>query len=55
MFDIEYKGGNTVVITTKKATLVVDPKQSVVGLKDLSVKEGIQLATEERFVVPDSE
>lgn len=55
MFDIEYKGGNTVVITTKKATLVVDPKQSVVGLKDLSVKEGIQLATEERFVVPNSE
>ena len=54
MFDIEYKGGNTIVITTKKATLVLDPKQSVVGLKDLSVKDAIQLATEERFVVPDS-
>ena len=52
MFDIEYKGGNTVILTTKKATLVIDPKQSVVGLKDVVVKEAIQLATEERFVVP---
>lgn len=53
MFDIEYKGGNTVVIATKKATLVIDPKQSVVGLKDLAVKDAVQLATEERFIVPD--
>lgn len=52
MFDIEYKGGNTVILATKKATLVIDPKQSVVGLKDVAVKEAIQLATEERFVVP---
>ncbi|HMS93351.1 MAG TPA: MBL fold metallo-hydrolase [Candidatus Saccharibacteria bacterium] len=52
MFDIEYKGGNTVILATKKATLAIDPKQSVVGLKDVAVKEAIQLATEERFVVP---
>lgn len=51
MFDIEYKGGNTVVITTKKSTLVVDPKQSVVGLKDLAVKQAIELLTEARFGV----
>lgn len=51
MFDIEYKGGNTVVIATKKATLVVDPKQSVVGLKDLVVKDAIELATEPRFAL----
>lgn len=38
MFDIEYKGGNTVVIATKKATLVLDPNQAVVGLKPLVVK-----------------
>jgi L-ascorbate metabolism protein UlaG (beta-lactamase superfamily) len=49
MFDIEYKGGNTVVIATKKATLVVDPKLSVVGLKDVVVKNAIELATEARF------
>ncbi len=51
MFDIEYKGGNTVVITTKKATLVVDPKQSLVGLKDLVVNNAVELATEERFAL----
>ena len=50
MFDIEYKGGNTVVFTTKKTLLVVDPKTSVVGLKDTIVKEAVELATEPRFL-----
>ena len=56
MFDIEYKGGNTVVITTKKSTLVTDPKQSLVGLKDIAIKGAIDLATEPRFAVaqPDA-
>ena len=43
MLDIEYKGGNGVVISTKKATIVADPKLSVVGLKDLSVKDAIEI------------
>lgn len=51
MFDIAYKGGNGVVITTKKSTLVIDPKLSVVGLKDLNIKDAIELATEPRFAV----
>ncbi len=51
MFDIEYKGGNTVVLTTKKATLVADPKLSVVGLKDLAIKQAVEIATEARFAV----
>jgi len=51
MFEIEYKGGNTVVIATKKASLVVDPKQSVIGLKDLVVKDAVELATEPRFAI----
>ena len=51
MFDIEYKGGNTVVIATKNASLVTDPKLSVVGLKDLNVKEAIEVATEARFAL----
>lgn len=55
MFDIEYKGGNTIVVTTKKATLAIDPKQSAVGLKDLVIKDAVQLATEERFVAPAGE
>jgi L-ascorbate metabolism protein UlaG (beta-lactamase superfamily) len=51
MFDIEYKGGNTVVIATKKATLVIDPKLSVVGLKDVVIKGDVEVATEARFAI----
>lgn len=51
MFDIEYKGGNAVVFTTKKGKLVVDPNISVVGLKNLVVKDAVQVATESRFGV----
>ena len=55
MFDIEYKGGNTVVIATKKSKLVVDPKQSVIGLKDIDTKGMLTLATEPRFEVVSAE
>jgi L-ascorbate metabolism protein UlaG (beta-lactamase superfamily) len=51
MFDIEYKGGNTIIITTKKVTLVVDPKLSIVGQKDILAKDAVEIATEERFAV----
>lgn len=54
MFDIEYKGGNTVVVSTKKISVVVDPKQSVVGLKDLIVKDAVQVLSDERFGVEDA-
>lgn len=49
MFELEYKGANCVVITTKKAKLVIDPKLSLVGLKDVSTKDAIELCTESRF------
>lgn len=51
MFEIEYKGANGVVISTKKSKLVADPKLSVAGLKDLDTKGAIELATEPRFLV----
>lgn len=51
MLEIEYKGGNTVILSTKNATVVADPKLSVVGLKDVVVKDAIELATEERFAL----
>lgn len=50
MFEIEYKGGNTVVISTKKTTLITDPKMSVVGEKDQILKGAVELATEDRFL-----
>jgi hypothetical protein len=49
MFDIEYKGGNGVVISTKKLNAIIDPKLSLVGLKDLNVKDALEIATEARF------
>jgi L-ascorbate metabolism protein UlaG (beta-lactamase superfamily) len=55
MFDIEYKGGNGVVITTKKATAFIDPKLSVVGLKDLKTDNAIEIATEARFALNNKE
>ena len=55
MLDIEYKGGNTVIIATKKTTLAVDPKLSLLGLKDAKTKDAVELATEERFAVANPE
>lgn len=56
MFEIEYKGANSVVLSTKNAKIVVDPKLSVVGLKDIVVKNDVELATEARFALnsPDA-
>jgi L-ascorbate metabolism protein UlaG (beta-lactamase superfamily) len=51
MFEVEYKGANCVVISSKKASIITDPKLSLVGLKDANVKDAIELATEARFAV----
>lgn len=53
--DIEYKGANCVVISTKQATLVVDPKLSSVGLKDIMPKEAIIVSTQADFTLPSEE
>lgn len=55
MLDIEYKGGNTVIVNTKQGTIVVDPKASVVGLKDVATKDLIEVATEARFALKSSD
>lgn len=56
MFEIEYRGGNTVIITSKKAKIVIDPKLSLNGLKDVVLTDAIEIATEPRFAVngPDA-
>lgn len=48
--DIEYKGGNCVVITTKKASIAVDAKTSSLGLKDVTPKNAYYLGTQGEFV-----
>ena len=55
MFELEYKGGNGVILASKKTTIVVDPKLSLVGLKDIKTKDEIELATESRFRVENSD
>jgi len=55
MFDLEYKGGNSVVFASKKVSLIVDPKLSLVGLKDIKTKDEVELVTEARFQVPNSD
>lgn len=54
MFEIEYKGANAVIFTTKKTQLIFDPKLSVVGEKDLGVSDAVEVVTEERFVVENT-
>lgn len=51
MFELDYKGANCVIITTKKAKIVVDPKLSIVGMKNISTKDTVELCTEQRFSV----
>ncbi len=55
MFEVEYKGGNGVVIASKKTTLFIDPKLSLVGLKDLVPKNAVELGTENRLLVNSSD
>ena len=55
MFEIEYKGGNCVVFTTKAAKLVVDPKLSLIGMKDYNTKDALVLGTESRFLSNSSD
>ena len=51
MFDIEYKGANAVVFTTKKVKIVFDPKLSLVGVKDVAIDGAVQMLTDERFEI----
>ena len=55
MFDIEYKGGNSIIISTRKINLVFDPNRSSFGLKDIIEKDGAEIATEKRFLTNSSE
>lgn len=49
--DIEYKGANCVTISTKKVNITVDARLSAVGLKDITPKEAVAIATQADFAV----
>lgn len=53
--EIEYKGALGITIKTGQTSVVIDPKLSDVGLKDLKVKEAVEIVTEERFAVRGEE
>ena len=53
--DIEYKGGNSLIISSKDGTIFVDAKTSVVGRKDLNTNNSTELATEERLALNNPE
>jgi len=53
--DIEYKGGNCVVLTIKKNVVVVDPKLSDLNLKDQGPNAAVQLLTQPQFGAPHNE
>ena len=47
--ELEYKGGNCVIITHKKDQIVSDPKLSDLGLKDQGADAAVHLLTQNRF------
>ena len=49
--DIEYKGANCIMLSSKAGTVVVDPKLSLVGLKDVAAKANVVLATQHDLAV----
>lgn len=53
--DIEYKGGNCVILTVKKNTIAVDPKLSDLKLKDQGANAAVQLLTQPQFEAPHSD
>lgn len=55
MFDIEYKGGNAVIISSKKTTIAVDPRIDILGLKNPKLNDAVEILTESRFLVEDPE
>lgn len=55
MLEIEYKGGTSVLLTTKERQMIVDPNVEMHGLKMGNFKNAVQLATEKRFQSPHSD
>lgn len=48
--DFSYRGANCVVITIKKETFIIDGAMHGTGLKNITKKDAIYLATQEEFV-----
>lgn len=53
--EIEYKGANGLTFKTGPTQLVVDPKLSLVGQKDLKISDVIEVVTNPQFIVESKE
>ncbi len=51
MIEIKYGGGNSLNIVNGKNVVVVNPKRELFGLKDLNVKDKIELITEDQYLL----
>lgn len=51
MFEVEYKGANNVIFTTKMVKIAFDPALSLVGLNDSLGAQDVEVLTEDRFAV----
>lgn len=52
--EIEYKGGNSVVMKSGTAVLAIDPRASLFGVKDVKTDDAIEVLTETRFGIEKS-
>lgn len=50
--ELEYKGGNCVVISHKKDQIISDPGLHLIGLKDQGMHAAVYLLTQHRFAAP---
>lgn len=55
MIEIEYKGGNSVVVSTKNSKLVFDPNRNPLGLNSVATRNAVEVATEARFAVANGD
>ncbi len=53
--EIEYKGANCLSVSTKRHVIITDPKLSLASLKDFTGKPTVQLVTQTRFALPETE
>ena len=49
--EISYKGGSSLIVSTKKTTLLIDPKVSQLGLKDPTTADAVEVLTDHVYQV----
>ena len=49
--EISYKGGSSLIVSTKKTTLLIDPKVSQLGLKDPDTADAVEVLTDHVYQV----